>query len=431
MSGDFYFCSMMMPDLLSYFLENPVVTTDSRSITPGCIFFALKGGNFNGNDFLQQALDQGAGRVVGDEDRGITDDRCILVQDALEALQQLAKSYRLTWRCPVLAITGSNGKTTTKELIRDVLSTKFKVHATKGNLNNHIGIPLTILTAPKDVELAIIEMGANHQREIASYCQYVLPTHGVITNIGKAHLEGFGGQEGVKKGKKELFTYLHENSGEIFANVHLPFMSEVTQGMRIHALGEDMKLHVEDRTSGMEIRLVMPQKVLNFSTQLTGTYNLHNILTAMELGRYFEVDLEQAAHAIERYVPENMRSQWKETERNQLIIDAYNANPTSLEHALKHLSTLKDRSTLAIVGEMREMGEYSKQEHERIVQLIQDLNVSAILVGVEFEPWGALYPYFQSVEDLNIWLKNHPISDKTILIKGSRGIQLERVIPNL
>lgn len=421
----------MMQDLLAYFLENPVVTTDSRSITPGCVFFALKGEHFNGNDFLQRAIDLGAGRVVGDEDRGIKDERCLIVQDALDTLQQLAKLYRMSWNCPVLAITGSNGKTTTKELVRDVLATKYLVHATKGNLNNHIGIPLTILSAPKHVELVIIEMGANHQQEIASYCQYAMPTHGVITNIGKAHLEGFGGQDGVKKGKKELFDFLHNHDGEIFANLQLPFMKEVTEGMRIHPYGERFTLFEKDLTNGMALTLEGDSGPIQFTTQLTGTYNVFNIQTALELGSYFGVDMHEATQAIARYVPENMRSQWKETDRNQLIIDAYNANPTSLEHALKHLSTIKDRATLAIVGEMREMGEYSYQEHERMVQLIQELNLSAILVGYAFQPWSKMFPYFESVDDLNLWIHEHPVSGKTILIKGSRGIQLERVIPNL
>jgi UDP-N-acetylmuramoyl-tripeptide--D-alanyl-D-alanine ligase len=403
----------MMQELFAYFLQHPVVTTDSRNITPGCIFFALKGENFNGNDFLSKALEEGAGLVIGDEDRGIQDARCMIVENALEALQELAKMYRLTWKFPVVGITGSNGKTTTKELVRDVLATRYKVHATKGNLNNHIGIPLTILSAPQDTKMAIIEMGANHQKEIASYCLYALPTHGMITNIGKAHLEGFGGQDGVKRGKKELYDYLSETNGEIFVNLELPWMKEITDGMKVNAFGQHFKIEVKDKVNGMDLILK------------------HNIQTALELGYYFGVDLEKACQAIGQYLPENMRSQWKETENNHLIIDAYNANPTSLEHALIHLSSIKNQETLAIVGEMREMGEYSAQEHGRVVELIKALGLSAILVGKEFEMWKNDHLFFQTVEELVTWLQSNPITKKTILIKGSRGIQLERVIPCL
>jgi UDP-N-acetylmuramoyl-tripeptide--D-alanyl-D-alanine ligase len=339
--------------------------------------------------------------------------------------------YRMTWKFPVVTITGSNGKTTTKELVRDALATKFKVHATKGNLNNHIGIPLTILSAPTDTEIAIIEMGANHQREIASYCQYALPTHGVITNIGKAHLEGFGGQDGVKKGKKELYDYLQMTNGEIFVNLDLPWMKEITTGMRVEAFGQHFTVEVKDKVNGMDLLLTSPEKRIAFASNLTGSYNVFNILTALELGHHFGVELEKACGAIARYLPENMRSQWKETEKNHLIIDAYNANPTSLEHALNHLSTIKDQDTLAIVGEMREMGEYSAQEHAKVVELIDKCRLAAVLVGKEFEHFNGVHPYFQNVDELVNWIQINPIIGKTILIKGSRGIQLERVIPYL
>jgi len=431
MSGDFYFCFVMIQELLAYYLTHPVVTTDSRNITPGCIFFALKGEHFNGNDFLQLALDQGAGRVVGDEERGIQDERCIICADSLTALQALARLYRESWHFPVVGITGSNGKTTTKELVRDVLSTRYKVHATKGNLNNHIGIPLTILSAPQDTELAIIEMGANHQKEIASYCQYAQPSHGFITNIGKAHLEGFGGQEGVKKGKKELYDYLNGNGGEIFVNLELPWMQEITIGMNIIPFGQHFSIVVNDKPNGMDLLLDLGQERIPFSSLLTGAYNVYNIQTALEIGFHFGVDMKKAAQAVADYLPENMRSQWKETEKNNLIIDAYNANPTSLEHALIHLSKISDGDTLAIVGEMREMGEYSAEEHGRMVELLTDLGLAAILVGKEFEPWKMAFPYFETVDELISWIKNNPLERKTILIKGSRGIQLERVIPCL
>lgn len=428
----FYFCFMKSNReiIFNHYLQSRMVTTDTRQLTPGALFFALKGQNFNGNDFQKEALDQGCSLVIVDEPK-VLDDRIIAVQDVLVALQQLAMDYRDTWKFPVIALTGSNGKTTTKELIRDVLAKRYKVHATKGNLNNHIGIPLTILSTPEDTEIAVIEMGANHQREIASYCLYAKPTHGYITNIGKAHLEGFGGQEGVKKGKKELYDYLHQTKGRIFVNRELPFMLEVTQGMEVIPFESMAKYEAKDLGSGMEIAITEKGRQWNLKCHLAGIYNLFNVAVAWEIGRYFEVPEQDCSDSISAYIPENMRSQWKETERNKLILDAYNANPTSLENAIVHLAKQQGQDILAIVGEMREMGSESSAEHRHIVDVLISHKVPAILIGKEFEFAKDQYTWFANVQTLCEHLQKAPLSDKLILIKGSRGIQLEKVLPYL
>ncbi len=412
------------------FTRNRQVTTDTRNLTENAIFFGLKGQNFNGSDFQEDAIKKGCALVVVDDKR-IDDDRVVQVSDVLIALQELALDYRKSWKFPVIALTGSNGKTTTKELMRDVLATKYKVHATKGNLNNHIGIPLTILSAPEDTEIAVIEMGANHQKEIATYCEYAMPDYGYITNIGKAHLEGFGGQEGVKKGKKELYDYLHRTGGNIFVNLELPFMEEITANMKVIPFQSMSRFQVEDRGSGMRISVSQDGKDYHFDCHLTGLYNLYNVCVAWEIGSYFKVDLANIAEAIGAYQPENMRSQWKETNKNKLILDAYNANPTSLENAIIHLAQQRDSDILAIVGEMREMGDAAEKEHKHIVEVLENHQVPTILVGKEFALGSSVYPWFETVDELIVHLNDNPIEGKLILIKGSRGIQLEKVLPCL
>jgi len=428
----FYFCFMNSNReiIFDHYMQSRVVTTDTRQLTRGALFFALKGQNFNGNDFQKEALDQGCSLVIVDEPK-IVDPRIIVVGDVLEALQQLALDYRDTWEFPVIALTGSNGKTTTKELMRDVLAKRYKVHATRGNLNNHIGIPLTILSTPADTEIAVIEMGANHQREIASYCLYAKPTHGYITNIGKAHLEGFGGQEGVKKGKKELYDYLHQTQGCIFVNHELPFMLEITTGMEVISFESMDKYEAKDLGSGMEIVIMEKGNPWHLQCHLAGLYNLFNVAVAWEIGRYFEVSEQDCCDAISAYIPENMRSQWKETQKNRLILDAYNANPTSLENAIVHLAKQNEQHILAIVGEMREMGNESASEHRHIIEVISEHKVPAILVGKEFKFASERYTWFEDVQALCEYLQRVQLSNQLILIKGSRGIQLEKVLPYL
>ena len=409
------------------FISSPRVCTDTRKIQKGDIYFALKGDSFNGNDFLQLALDAGAAWAVGDEER-IKNDRFILVENALSALQELAQDYRRSWHFPVLSITGSNGKTTTKELVRDVLATQFKVHATRGNLNNHIGIPLTILETPNDTELAIIEMGANHQKEIESYCQYAQPTHGLITNIGKAHLEGFGGIEGVQRGKRELYDYLLQAKGTIFCNAQQDYMHEWANIFHpVEYSANDFVVLSENE--GMDI-LWTPHNI-RFHSHLAGRYNLNNVAAALKIGEFFGVSPTLAAQAIANYIPQNMRSQILKTEWNELIIDAYNANPTSLEHAIRNLADQKGLENLAIIGAMKEMGEFEKVEHERIVQCLQDLKIKSILVGKEFDEVRGNFEYYPTVEELIQVISSEPLRNKRILIKGSRGVRLEKVLPFL
>jgi UDP-N-acetylmuramoyl-tripeptide--D-alanyl-D-alanine ligase len=319
----------MIQRIFEHFLNVRSVTTDTRKINPGDIFFALKGGNFNGNTFAAKALEMGASMVVIDEPQTPHDERMVLVKDVLTALQQLAKLYRESLHIPFLAITGSNGKTTTKELIRDVLAQRYRVSATIGNLNNHIGVPLTLLAIPADCELAIVEMGANHQGEIRSYCEYALPTHALITNMGKAHLEGFGGEEGVVKGKKELYDFTHARGGVIFVNTDLEKLKRSSEGMSITAYSSNA-LECVSESPALVYAHVHEGVRMVYSTQLAGAYNLYNIASAIAVGEHFGVSNEKIHAAICAYTPENNRSQIKRTERNTLIMDAYNANPTSL-----------------------------------------------------------------------------------------------------
>lgn len=420
----------MSDRLLHTFLRCGKVTTDSRNLDPGAIFFALRGERFNGNDFAAQAIEAGCPLAVVDEDVMTGHPQVLRVEDTLKTLQKLALEYRRTFRIPVLAITGSNGKTTTKELTRDVLAKNFKVHATEGNLNNHIGIPLTLLSMPRDTTFAVIEMGANHQGEIASYCQFTEPDFGVITNIGKAHLEGFGGIEGVKKGKKELYDFLSGGDKVIFANLELPEIAEITEGMKVVKCG----LH----SGGQHIAELKGDGLLRFRlstddgyssevlTHLAGSYNLWNIANASAIGRYFGVSPDQIADAIASYIPDNNRSQVVRTSRNEVVMDAYNANPTSMEHALRDLASVHSLRTYFIIGDMRELGPEGPAEHRRIAELAKSLHLEGICVGELFQEAASdLFPVFRSTDAARQFLQKNPLNDRRILLKGSRGIRME------
>lgn len=432
MSGVFTF-EAMDDRIFQQYLRVHSVSTDTRKIESGTIFFALKGENFNGNKFAAQALQLGASMVVADEETGIEDSRIVMVKDALAALQKLAGDYRKTLNIPFLAITGSNGKTTTKELIREVMRKKFKVSATIGNLNNHIGVPLTILSIPVDCEFAIIEMGANHIGEIAGYCEYTAPSCGLVTNMGKAHLEGFGGEAGVVKGKGELYRYLHHHEGVIFVNSELEKLKLATEGMSIVAYGFN--------TGGFQLECISESPTLNyhyasdefsghFSTHLAGAYNLYNIASALCVGKYFGVKQNDMHDAICAYVPDNNRSQIKNTLHNMLILDAYNANPSSLEYALLSLSKQEIPNKFFVIGDMRELGDQGPEEHRRILQVAKDLGLDGITVGPIFSQLKSENP-FQSFTDnmeAKLFLQNRQIKNAIILIKGSRGIRLEEVV---
>ncbi|HEY0030685.1 MAG TPA: UDP-N-acetylmuramoyl-tripeptide--D-alanyl-D-alanine ligase [Bacteroidia bacterium] len=440
----------MIDQLYSTFLKNPLVCTDTRDIKPRAIFFALKGGNFNGNKFAEQALNAGCSFAVIDEEEYKKDERCILVKDVLTALQELAHHHRNQLTIPVIGITGSNGKTTSKELINAALSQKFNVLATKGNLNNHIGVPLTLLSITKEHEIAIIEMGANHQGEIALLCRIAEPDFGIITNIGKAHLEGFGGLEGVKKGKSELFDFIREKQfsqpdgkGKLFVHgddevlIELAGNAEkITYGTKklydivgsIHGNKQDEFISFQWATRYNAVNIKKSELV---NTQLVGIYNYYNLLCAACVGNYFKVEDGLINKALREYTPSNNRSQLHKTKSNTLILDYYNANPSSMSLAIENFADLNQPNKMVILGDMLELGAESAAEHDAILNLLKQKNISdAILVGPLFMEAGKKSDMrtFADSEQVMKYLKEKPVKDTTILIKGSRGIQLEKVV---
>jgi UDP-N-acetylmuramoyl-tripeptide--D-alanyl-D-alanine ligase len=418
----------MIEFIFQKFLEVRSVTTDTRKVQENDIFFALKGGNFNGNHFAQQALDLGAALVVVDEEVYIPSDRIVRVENVLESLQAVAKRYRQTFTFPVIGITGSNGKTTTKELMREVLSMKYKTFATHGNLNNHIGVPLSLLSVPADCEMAIIEMGANHQKEIASYCDYAMPNYGVITNIGKAHLEGFGGVEGIVKGKGELFDYVSANNGVCLVNTELAHLDDMAvriphKKYGFKSGGFHLEIVAEHPTLSFEFSTPSDSTLHTCHAQMAGTYNLYNMATAIAVGEEFGVPTKLMCEAIASYIPENNRSQWWDSGKNKVILDAYNANPSSMEAALVNLSKMDN--TFFIVGDMFEMGEYAEFEHRKIWELAKELGLQGVFIGREFQRVGAteLIDATQAME----YLKLNEVRGKIVLLKGSRGMRLEQL----
>ncbi len=426
---------MEINELYQHFKKHPSVQTDSRKIKKGDLFFALKGPNFNGNKYAQQALDDGAVLCIVDEETGLHDSRIIKVNDSLETLQALAKKHREQFSIPFIAITGSNGKTTTKELVHAVLSKKYITYTTIGNLNNHIGIPLTILSVKPDAEMAVIEMGANHQHEIEGYCKYALPTHGLITNCGKAHLEGFGGEEGVKKGKGELFDYLRNNNGTAFIFNDYGYLSEMSKGIsNIITYGTiDADLNGEAiKESGSEFLRVKIGKgvtINEINTQLVGGYNLPNVLAAVCIGKTFGVDDEQIIAALENYIPSNSRSQLIEKDSNRIILDAYNANPSSMKAAIENFANMPGNKKVLMLGGMMELGDESMTEHENLVKLInQNQWHKVVLVGKDYKDLPVSFIHFYDVSDARNWFREQHFMDALILVKGSRSMQMEKVL---
>ncbi len=424
------------------FLQHPNVRTDSRQIEPGCLFFALKGERFNGNKFAAQAIQQGAAFAVIDEPEHSQGDRSILVEDVLQTLQQLANHHRRQFHIPVIAITGSNGKTTTKELISAVLSSHYKAHFTKGNFNNHIGVPLTLLGMPKGTEVAIVEMGANHQGEIDFLCQIAEPTHGLVTNIGKAHLEGFGGIEGVKKGKSELFRYLAGHNGVAFVNQDEAYLMELSDGVKWRILykngetpsSDSIPFLVKLLSTTPFVKAVFASdqnKEVTIESLLVGAFNFNNIMSAAVLGTYFKVPGKKIKKAIEEYVPSNNRSQLFQSGSNTFVLDAYNANPTSMKSALLFFSKMDAQNKVAILGAMKELGDYSDAEHKEILDLALSLSFEkVILVGGEFQKaaLNGRAHYFTDVNELNSWFCRQEFSNTSFLVKGSRSIGLEKIM---
>ena len=424
---------MEILDLYTIFLEHPSIQTDTRKLQPRDLFFALKGPNFNGNKFARQALDAGAAFVVIDEVAGFDDNRLISTGDSLQTLQQLAKYHRQQFTIPFIAITGSNGKTTTKELIHEVLSTTYKTYTTKGNLNNHIGIPLTILSVQKDAEIAVIEMGANHQKEIESYCAYTLPTHGIITNCGKAHLEGFGGIEGVKKGKGELYDYLRANDGTAFIMTDHAYLKEMSKGIsKIKTYGtQDAEITGIASTSNefLEVQMTKGTGLKNITTHLVGVYNLPNVLAAVAVGKYFNVAEEKIKNALEQYIPSNSRSQMIEKNGNKIILDAYNANPSSMKAAIENFAGMEGKNKILLLGGMMEMGDESLVEHKALIDLITKYTwEKVVLVGGDFNKITHPYLYFNNSTTAKEWLQLQHIENAMLLVKGSRSMQMEKVL---
>lgn len=423
---------MQIEQLYELFLQFPSVQTDTRKIKKGDLFFALKGPNFNGNLFAEESIKMGAAYAIVDEPLNIISDQLIQTKDVLTTLQALAKFHRAQFKIPFIAITGSNGKTTTKELVSTVLSSSFNTYTTQGNLNNHIGIPLTILSIQPDAEIAVIEMGANHQKEIEGYCAYTLPTHGIITNCGKAHLEGFGGIEGVKKGKGELFNFLRETNGIAFVYNNYDYLKRMSIGIpNIIEYGTESGEVVGNATLSepfLEVILNKPFQE-NIKTQLVGDYNLPNVLCAVAIGNYFNISSDKIKTAIENYTPSNSRSQMLNMESNKIILDAYNANPTSTRAAIENFAKIKAAEKIIMLGGMMELGEESISEHEAIVNLIQKHQWSkVVLVGGDYKNIQHPYLFFNNSAEAKVWFKEQHFQDAHVLIKGSRSMQMEKII---
>ncbi|HET8828905.1 MAG TPA: UDP-N-acetylmuramoyl-tripeptide--D-alanyl-D-alanine ligase [Pelobium sp.] len=429
---------MTIAELYTHYLSHPNICTDTRKIAPGCLFFALKGDNFDANTFAFEALEKGAAFAVIDDVKHQTSDQFLLVDDTLVALQQLATHHRQQLKIPFIGLTGSNGKTTTKELINSVLNEKFKTLATKGNLNNHIGVPLTLLEITNDVEVAIIEMGANHQKEIEMLSQICKPNYGLITNIGKAHLEGFGGIEGVKKGKGELYDFLQNNNGVVFINEDSLALTEMARQRNLqktisYGTGSTSKIQGEliDNNPYLKIKWSANNENHQVRSQLTGTYNFENILAAIAIGLEFGLTPTEINNGITAYAPKNNRSQITKTERNTVIGDYYNANPSSMILAIENISKLNSNKKVLILGDMFEVGETSAEEHLNVLQKAHSYNFDqVILIGKEFSKQrnnaGSLF--FEETQQAFDYLKKHPITEALVLVKGSRSMKLETLV---
>lgn len=443
---------MTIAELYEIYQAFPNIQTDSRQIKKGDLFFALKGPNFNGNQYAERAIKDGAGYAVVDEPIGTDNPRIIRVTDVLSSLQELAHFHRKTFQIPFIAITGSNGKTTTKELVHAVLSTRYTTYTTKGNLNNHIGVPLTLLSIKRDAQIAVIEMGANHLGEIAGYCDYTEPTIGVITNCGKAHLEGFGSEAGIRKGKGELFDFLRGHGGASFAFADYPYFEAMTKGIahqywysaQTGSQKENMvavgNIHKSDPFLEIELQRISGSVSVSdtsietslLPTQLVGDYNLPNVLCAVALGRYFDIPDAEIQKSIAGYAPSNSRSQLIKKGTNEIILDAYNANPSSMQAAIANFSKMQAASKVLILGGMKELGLESPVEHQKLLTLIQQTGgwQQVILIGPEFESLAGGYHYvwFMDHQSAGEFLQKAHISDSLILIKGSRSNRLENLL---
>ncbi|HEY9487047.1 MAG TPA: UDP-N-acetylmuramoyl-tripeptide--D-alanyl-D-alanine ligase [Chryseosolibacter sp.] len=428
--------SSQIENLYTWYSASGLVSTDTRRITPGSVFFALKGDKFDANEFAAEALAKGASCAVIDEAKYRKNDQYVVVENVLETLQQLARYHRGQLKIPVLALTGSNGKTTTKELTHAVLSRKYKTLSTSGNLNNHIGVPLTLLAIDNSVEIAVVEMGANHPGEIASLCEIANPTHGFITNIGKAHIGTFGGYENIVRAKSELYQHLLSNNGVAFVNSMNPVLTELaksfTSPVYYPAKGDFYQSRLINADPFVRIRADNGQEV---QTQLIGEYNFENISCALCVGKFFGVDPDRANEAVAGYTPANMRSQVVQKGGNTIILDAYNANPSSMQAAIESMAAMKTGNKVLILGDMFELEDEADREHQAVGKLIAENGFRNVyLCGSLFKSALREIPfakYFVKKEDLIKELKQFPVTDATILVKASRGIGLETIVDYL
>ena len=419
----------MIEEIYQSYLQHSTICTDTRAITPGCLFFCLKGENFDGNTFALKALEAGAAAVVTNRADLQGHPGCFVVDDTLLALQNLAHHHRQQFDIPFIGITGTNGKTTTKELISTVLRTKYRITYTQGNFNNHIGVPLTLLSIPSDTEIAIIEMGANHVGEIAGLCKIAEPNYGVITNIGVAHIEGFGSRENIILTKRAMYEAVTKCGGTLFVNGGDATLTQCAGDYPKQVrYGNCADSTCRGEISDMNPYLAVSVEGSCFRTHLTGEYNLANILCAIAVGKHFGISVATAAAALEAYIPGNHRSQIETVGSNTVIEDYYNANPTSMTAALRNLSHLTHDNKCAILGDMLELGAVSEQEHRNIVMLSKELGINAIFVGSCFQKLAIPdITAFANVEEANAYIATHPFQNAMILVKGSRGIHLEKL----
>lgn len=424
---------MEIKNIHNLFLSCNSVSIDTRKIENNSMFFAIKGERFDANTFAEEALKKGASFVIIDNQDYFIDERTILVEDSLRALQELSKFHRNYLKLPIVALTGSNGKTTTKELINVVLSKKYNTKATVGNLNNHIGVPLTLFSFTSKTEIGIVEMGANHQKEIEFLCEIAQPDFGYITNFGKAHLEGFGGTEGVIKGKSEMYQFLSENNKFVFVNLDDVIQREKTdKNLRITFSQTDKNASVLINEIKANPFVEITYDGIKVKSNLIGLYNANNINAAITIGKYFEVSNEEIKEAIESYIPENNRSQMLVKNSNEIILDAYNANPSSMEVAIKNFLQLEKGNKIAVLGDMFELGEESFEEHKHIVSLLEnESEVKTYFVGSQFfanKMDSEFVFFYETFEDFSNFIKEEKLQNQLILIKGSRGMALERTL---
>ncbi len=435
----FNFIRMSIEELHLLFLTYPKVCTDTRKELKNSLFFCLSGENFNGNSFAAQALqNEAAYVVVDDKNYWVDDSRYIVVENALKTLQQLARFHRNQFNIPVLGITGTNGKTTTKELVTTVLSKKFKLTSTSGNFNNHLGVPLTLLQITKETEIAVIEMGANHRGEIAFLCELARPQLGILTNIGKAHLEGFGSLEAIKETKLALYKAVRLENGKVFYNADDPFLTQASTELNRISYGEKSANDIHGKTTNSFPFLEFSwgfkntKSAFKVNTNLIGDYNLSNLMAAIAVGIHFGIEPKSICESLQDYYPQNNRSQFVQGNNNELILDAYNANPASVKAALENFKSDQQPNKSVIIGDMFELGQFSEMEHKQILDLLKSMHFSSTyLVGTRFKQWEAKYPdfvFFENTDSAQAFLTDFPLKNHRILIKGSRGVKLEVLI---